>query len=258
LLPVRVEQVRPASGTQPEVVHFLDPRPREVNPDRRRQREVASGDNLGAEPACEILRQLLGYFVAALPDARPHVGPRRRVFHLPCGLPGYPRESPAPAGVDHPHLEPAHERHRYAVRHGHRETEVLLGGDERVGFPREAGPRHTHDFLPGDLAHPRRRPPADRFPDHREVFGDRLRVVTDLSGDVQGRIRRFRDASMPGEEPDLGPFRPGVRRDVDGAPGRLADAGKDAVLGLRYVLAHAWRLGYRRRRKAGMSRTSPS
>src|SRR5918997_816588 len=76
LLAVRIEQIRSATGAQPEVVD-LHPRAFKVDPDRLRQREVTPGDHLLSEPAREFSRELLRDLVAALPDARPDVCPNR-------------------------------------------------------------------------------------------------------------------------------------------------------------------------------------
>ena len=123
-------------------------------------------------------------------------------------------------------------------------------GYERVRLAGEAGPGYPRHPVARYLPHPGRGSVASGLPDERDVLLDRPRVVADHLGDVQAVEGVLGDAAEAREEPHPGPFGPGVGRDVDGATLR--------VLENKTVQAHAPDAGYRRRRKAGMSSTSPS
>src|SRR5215212_2405665 len=110
-------------------------------------------------------------------------------------------------------------------------------------------------MVPGDLADPRRRPAGHGRPDQGEVLLDRFRGVTDFPGDVERIVGGLLDATEAGEEVDTSARRHICRRDVDGAPFRRVEGGAVSRLGIG--LAHAPARAYLRRRKAGMSRTSP-
>src|SRR5215210_1727513 len=120
---MREEQVRPASGAEPEVVYLLDSDLFEVPPDGIRQREVPALHHPWTEPLGELCGELLGDLVAALPDAGPDVCADGLLAHLLDGLPGDLRYGTAPAGVDHPYAAVPNERHGDAVSDGNRQRE---------------------------------------------------------------------------------------------------------------------------------------
>jgi hypothetical protein len=93
--------------------------------------------------------------------------------------------------VHHADIAHTDERHGDAVRHGHGEAQVLLGGDQRVGLPGKARRRHPRHAVTGDLTDPGRGPSTQRLPNDGEVLVHRCRFVADRFGNVEGIIGGF-------------------------------------------------------------------
>ena len=153
------------------------------------QREVTSRNHpapeLGGELPCEVLRHL----VAAAPDGGPYVGAYPRYLRAPvAAFPDTPARVPrqpewtiptsrSPTSATGTQSATATERQRSG-------SAVIRAS----ASPASPGSRDAKHGVSRDLADPGGGPSVRRFPDSGKVLVDRLRVVADLFGDVQGVV----------------------------------------------------------------------
>jgi hypothetical protein len=95
------------------------------------------------------------------------------------------------------------ERHRHAVGNSNDQREALFLRYQRVSLSSEPSLAHPSNPIPRNLTHPSRSASVHRTTDTGQVFGNSVRLIADLDGDIQGAERRFGDAALAGEEPHL-------------------------------------------------------